>query len=196
MPLRGLIMIDIEERLPLRVVEVERTNELTVQVSEARNFVRKRSNEDNKDLESTIKAVQSLIEYETKVRISEGVFDAFYPRSTVKFRIQDIPFVEVVEFKWKDQSGEEKDVDYKSYQERDYILELKERYDAQNFRIRYKAGHESVDDIPNQIPEAVKHELSFYYNNRSTDGSPDFYLSKGLTVQAKNILKPLRPENR
>ena len=199
-------------RTPKSVKTISREGTPLVTLNEGRNFLRSRLPDDDSFINRTILSVQRNCERFAKIRVDEGVFDAYFDSMANELDINDMPIKEVdgvpvVTVYYTNQDGVEvlmtKGTDYVLYTGDSLTVRLRpegilsrwidnEVIRPLQFRIRYEAGHEDMADVWPQVKTAMEAELAFYFKNRQDGDQQAVVVDTELTLQATKLLTPLR----
>lgn len=63
-------------------------------------------------------------------------------------------------------------------------------YKAGQLYVEYEAGYDP-DNVPNQVPAAIRQELSLQFKNRSDPDTPGMTSYKGLSLESRHLLSPI-----
>lgn len=199
---------NLRRRTPDRKDTVSRANEPLITFEQASVFLRSSRETDRDPIGNAIMSIQRNVELYAGIRIDEGTFDAYFEEIANELDIRDLPatITSVHEIAW---DGTEKTLiagsDYAVWQGKSpiirflpYYFQYYDRLDPLyikpplGWRVRYDAGHEDVTDVTPQVRLAMEHELAFYFKNRQDGDQQQVVISGELTVQAKNLLDPIR----
>jgi hypothetical protein len=199
---------NLRRRTPDRKTTISRGNVPLITVDQAVNFLRSVKQSDNDAIGNAIMSIQRNIELYAGIRIDTGTFDAYFNQVGNEFDIHDIPATisDVYEIGW---NGAERTLtagtDYAIWQGQsptvrflpDYLayftrLVTDDYLTPMGYRVRYTAGHSDVTTVTPQVRLAMEHELAFYFKNRQDGDQQQIVISGELTVQAKNLLDPIR----
>ena len=199
---------NLRRRTPDRKTTVSRSGDPLITFEQAAVFLRSVRAQDNDAIGNAILSIQRNIELYAGIRIDSGVFDAYFSEVANEFDIRDIPatVTNVYEIGW---NGVERELtagtDYAVWQGPsptvrflpDYLayftrLVTDDYLTPMGYRVRYNAGHTDVADVTPQVRLALEHELAFYFKNRQDGDQQQIVISGELTVQAKNLLDPIR----
>jgi len=199
---------NLRRRTPDRKTTVSRGNVPLLTVDQAVNFLRSVKQSDNDAIGNAIMSIQRNIELYAGIRVDEGTFDAYFEEVANELDVRDLPatVTGVYEIAW---DGTEKTLvsgsDYAIWQGSSpiirflpYYFQYYDRLDPLyikpplGWRVRYTAGHSDVTTVTPQVRLAMEHELAFYFKNRQDGDQQQIVISGELTVQAKNLLDPIR----
>jgi hypothetical protein len=197
---------NLRRRLPANIKTISREGVPLVTLEEGRNFLRSRLPGDDEFINRTIMAVQRNIEAYAGIRVDEGTFDAFYDSLANELELKDVPAT-ITNVYYTNQDGTEvlmvANTDYVVFTGNSLTIKLKpegilsrwidnEVLRPLQYRVRYDAGHEDLSEVWPQVKTAMEHELAFYFKNRQDGDQQAVVISGELTIQAKNMLAPLR----
>lgn len=199
---------NLRRRTPDRKTTVSRGNVPLLTVDQAVNFLRSVKQSDNDAIGNAIMSIQRNIELYAGIRVDEGTFDAYYDEIANELDVRDLPATVTAVYEvgysgverlltagteygiWQGTSPIIKFLpDYVEY----YTRILRNAYlPPMGYRVRYTAGHSDVTTVTPQVRLAMEHELAFYFKNRQDGDQQQIVISGELTVQAKNLLDPIR----
>ena len=199
---------NLRRRTADRKVSVTRSGDPLITFAQAQNFLRSVKATDNDAIGNMILSIQRNVEAYAGIRIDSGTFDAFFNEIANELDISDIPatITSVHEIAY---DGSERTLtagtDYVVRQGTSPTVRLLPTYiepytriwfalpiPPLGYRVRYTAGHSDVTATPPQVRLAMEHELAFYFKNRQDGDQQQIVISGELTVQAKNMLDPIR----